>query len=121
MDSRRIVDIDSEIRELFNKAVKTSGVVGMQLSIIKEGEQLDLIHGLANAELGIPMTQDTVVQIGSTTKIFNAMLIMSLVEERKLDLDVPVKGYVPEFAVSDPGATETITLRHLLSMSAGID
>jgi CubicO group peptidase (beta-lactamase class C family) len=109
------------IDELFAKAATVSGVVGMQLSLIKDDEQVDFVHGFANAERELPMTQDTVVQIGSTTKIFNAMMIMSLVEEGKLELDVPVKGYLPQFAVSDPQASRTITLRQLLSMSAGID
>jgi CubicO group peptidase (beta-lactamase class C family) len=109
------------IGEFFDKAVKTSGAVGLQLSLIKDGEQLDFVHGFANAELAIPMTQDTVVQVGSVTKVFNAMMIMSLVEEGLLDLDRPVKSYIPEFEVSDPEATQAITLRHLLSMSSGLD
>jgi CubicO group peptidase (beta-lactamase class C family) len=113
--------MSSQIQELFEKAAKVSGAVGAQLSIIRDNEQLDLVHGLANAELSIPMTQDTVIQCGSATKVFNCAMIMSLVEEGKLDLDVPVTSYVPEIEVADPEASRTITLRHLLSMSAGID
>ena len=109
------------IAELFDKAVKISGAAGMQLSIIEGGEQLDFVSGFANAELGIPMTQDTVIQIGSVTKVFNAMMVMSLAEAGQLDLDVPVKRYIPEFELSDPKATPAITLRRLLSMSAGLD
>lgn len=110
-----------DIEALFEKAISVSGVVGAQLSVFKDGEQLDLVHGLANAELAIPMTRDTVVQIGSVTKIFNAVMIMTLVEEGRLVLDEPVQRYVPEFAVSDSEATRTVTLRQLLSMSSGID
>ena len=58
-------------------------------------EQLDFVHGLANAELDIPMTQETLIQIGSTTKVFTAMLVMSLVEGGLLDLDTPVIEYIP--------------------------
>ena len=109
------------IAELFDKAVKISGAPGVQLSIIEGSEQLDFVSGFANAELGIPMTQDTVIQIGSVTKVFNAMMVMSLVEAGQLDLDVPVKRYIPEFELSDPKVTPAITLRRLLSMSAGLD
>ena len=112
---------EQQIRKLFNKAVKISGTVGAQLSIIKDGQQLDFTYGLANAELNIPMTQDTIIQIGSTTKIFNAMVVMTLVEEGLLDLDTPVIKYIPEFKVADPLATQTVTLRQLLSMSSGLD
>jgi len=113
--------MSAEVREAFEKAVRVSGAVGAQLSIVRGGETLDLVHGLANAELSLPMTEDTLVQCGSVTKVFNATMIMSLVEEGKLDLDVPVKEYFPEFMVADPRATSTISLRHLLTMSAGID
>jgi CubicO group peptidase (beta-lactamase class C family) len=113
--------MSSVIRELFEKAVRVSGAVGAQLSIVRGDTTLDLVHGLANAELSIPMTGDTLIQCGSVTKVLNATMIMSLVEEGTLDLDVPVKKYVQEFEVSDPKATGAITLRHLLTMSAGID
>src|SRR6266850_2609320 len=83
--------MSAEVREAFEKAVRVSGAVGAQLSIVRGGETLDLVHGLANAELSLPMTEDTLVQCGSVTKVFNATMIMSLVEEGKLDLDVPVK------------------------------
>ncbi len=109
------------IQDIFEKAVRVSGAVGAQLSIVRDGETLDLVHGLANAELSIPMTADTLIQCGSVTKVFNATMIMSLVEEGKVGLDVPVKTYLPEFELADPQAAKTITLRHLLSMSAGID
>ncbi len=112
---------ERRIGTLFEKAARISGCAGLQLSLIKGSQQLDLVHGTANAELGIPMTRDTVVQIGSTTKVFNATIVLSLVEEGKLDLDVPVKRYIPEFEVADRKATDTLTLRHLLSMSSGLD
>jgi CubicO group peptidase (beta-lactamase class C family) len=108
--------VGSQIQELFAKAVQVSGAVGAQLSIIRDGEQIDFVQGLANAELGIPMTVDTLIQCGSVTKVLNATMILSLVEEGRLDLDVPVQRYLPELPLEAP-----ITLRQLLSMSAGID
>src|SRR6267142_3028384 len=113
--------MSAEVREAFEKAVQVSGAIGAQLSIVRGGESLDLVHGLANAVLSLPMTEDTLVQCGSVTKVLNATMIMSLVEEGKLDLDVPLKEYIPEFMVADPKAANTISLRHLLTMSAGID
>jgi len=120
-NSLRIMTMQARIQELFAKAAQVSAVVGAQLSIIKDGRQLDFVHGLANAELGLPMMQDTVIQIGSATKVFNAVMIMSLVEESKLALDTPVRKYIPQFQLADAKAAGSITLRQLLSMSAGID
>jgi CubicO group peptidase (beta-lactamase class C family) len=110
-----------EVEELFEKAVKVSGAVGAQLSYVQDGKQLDFVYGQANAKLGMPLQVETAIQVGSITKVFNAALIMSLVEEGKLDLDAPVSAYVPEFALVGNAAADAITLRRLLSMSSGID
>jgi len=110
-----------QLQELFHQAAAICAPVGVQLSIIKEEEQQDFVSGVANTELCIPMMQDTVVQIGSTTKVLNAMMIMSLVEEGKLELDAPVRSYIPELELAHPQALGSITLRHLLSMSSGLD
>lgn len=112
---------DLNIEALFNKAISISGTVGAQLSIIKDGQQQDYVYGLANAELNIPMRRDTIIQIGSTTKLFNAMLVMTLVDKGLLSLDEPVQHYLPEFSVEDEDASKSITLRQLLSMSSGLD
>ncbi len=112
---------EARLQALFDKGVEVSGAVGIQLSLIRDGQQLDFVHGLANAELDIPLTLDTVIQIGSTTKIFNAAIAMTLHEQGQLDLDLPVKTYLPEFVVADEVATATITMRRLFSMSSGLD
>jgi CubicO group peptidase (beta-lactamase class C family) len=67
------------------------------------------------------MTTDTVVQIGSLTKVFNATIVMTLVDEGKLTLDAPVSQYIPDLKMGGKRASDNVTLRRLLSMSAGID
>src|SRR3546814_5433250 len=46
---------------------------------------------------------------------------MQPVEEGLLDLDSPVRNILPDFAVADAVATETVTTRHLLTHTSGID
>ena len=89
--------------------------------MIVGAQRADFVFGSANVGLNQPMTADTVIQIGSTTKVFNAALVMTLVEQHRLDLDVPIVQYMPRFRVADAKARETITLRQLLSMSSGLD
>jgi CubicO group peptidase (beta-lactamase class C family) len=89
--------------------------------VILGDQRADFVTGMANAELGLPMTAETVVQIGSTTKVLNAALIMSLVDDGTLDLDRPVKAYIPNLDLEDDDAERTITLRQLLSMTSGLD
>ncbi len=112
---------ESRLRELFEGAVKRSGAYGAQLSIIKGDQQLDFAAGFAHALRRVDMTTDTLIQIGSITKVFNATIVVSLVQEGALDLDTPVKRYLPDFAIADAEATRTLTLRRLLSMSSGLD
>lgn len=106
---------------MLDAAVASSGVVGAQVSVIQGDSRADFVSGSANVELDIPMTVDTVIQVGSVCKVFNAALIMTLVEENRLALDIPVCEYCPDFRLADSHAQKTITLRHLLSMSSGMD
>ena len=71
----------ADLEAIFNEAVLFSGAVGAQASVILGGRRADFAFGSANTELGLPMTTDTVMQVGSVTKLFNAAVIMTLVEE----------------------------------------
>jgi CubicO group peptidase (beta-lactamase class C family) len=110
-----------ELQRLLTQAALAVGTAGAQVSVIVDGERLDLLHGTANAELGIPMMADTVTQLGSTTKLFNAVIVMSLVDEGRLTLDAPISRYLPDLVLGGMRAPDAITLRRLLSMGAGID
>jgi CubicO group peptidase (beta-lactamase class C family) len=109
------------VRELFHGAVTRSGAYGAQLSIVKPGEQLDLAVGLADARQATRMTTDTLMQVGSITKVFNAIVVMTLVDEGLLVLDAPIERYLPGVPIAQPNASGELTLRHLLSMSSGLD
>ncbi|WP_283133947.1 serine hydrolase domain-containing protein [Rhizohabitans arisaemae] len=112
---------DRDVQTLLDETASRLGVVGAQVAVLVNGEIRAFATGSANVELGRPMTVDTLVQIGSTTKVFTAVLVMSLVEEGKLDLDEPVRTYIPYLRLADAEAEATMTLRHLLSMSSGLD
>jgi len=111
----------TQLQRIVDKAAAESGAVGGQVSVIAGAQRADFVFGSANAELNLPMTSETVIQIGSTTKVFNAALVMTFVEQHRLDLDVPIVQYMPRFHVADATARAAITLRQLLSMSSGLD
>jgi CubicO group peptidase (beta-lactamase class C family) len=62
-----------------------------------------------------------VFQLASVTKMWTATLVMQLVDEGMLDLDRPVRTYLPGFRVADEQASAMVTPRHLLSHTAGFD
>ncbi|MEZ4588024.1 MAG: serine hydrolase domain-containing protein [Gemmatimonadales bacterium] len=111
----------ARLQAILDEAARSLGVVGAQLALYDGRELHEVATGLANLERRLPTTTDTLFQIGSTTKVFNAALVMTLVDEGALDLDQPVARYIDDFALADADATRRVTLRHLLSMSSGID
>ena len=110
-----------QIKEMFDQSRKKHSIVGAGLAVLDGGIIHEFTSGIRDIKTGKPVTTETVFLIGSTTKTFNATLVMQLVDEGKLDLDSPVKRYLPDLKLSDPKATETLTTRHLLAMTSGID
>ncbi|MCD0451464.1 beta-lactamase family protein [Actinocorallia sp. API 0066] len=97
------------------------GVPGASLAIRRGGATEAHATGVLSTATGVPVTPGTLFQIGSVTKVWTATQIMLLAERDELDIDAPVREALPEFAVADPGVSATVTLRHLLSHTSGID
>lgn len=102
-------------------AMDEDNIPGLALALVRQDETL-LVRGfgLRNVAAGAPVTGETLFHIGSTHKSMNAMLIASLVDEGVMGWDRPVAEISSAFALSDPDATQSVTIRHLLSMRAGI-
>jgi len=89
---------------------------------IAQGDQCQIVHGgVANLNSGLPVTADTLFQIGSITKLYTATLALQMVDKGLLRLDQPVVGILPEFRLEDKEASDQITLAHLLSHTSGMD
>jgi CubicO group peptidase (beta-lactamase class C family) len=97
------------------------GVPGANLAILSGDEIVEAAYGVLNKRTGVEVTTDSLFQIGSISKVWTGTLVMQLVDEGKLDLDEPVVTYLPEFKVADPEVTKTVTTRHLLAHTSGID
>jgi CubicO group peptidase (beta-lactamase class C family) len=67
------------------------------------------------------MRPDTPWLTGSITKVWTTALTMTLVDEGVLALDTPVVELLPEFRLADDEAAGTVTVRHLLNHTSGID
>jgi len=73
--------------------------------------------GVANMEWDIPNQPDTKFRIASITKQFTALLIVQLASENKLDLNVPISTYLPDYPKK---SANIITIQHLLTHTSGI-
>ncbi|RZQ64597.1 serine hydrolase domain-containing protein [Amycolatopsis suaedae] len=97
------------------------GIVGAQVALAVGEDFAETPVGVENTATGRAVTANTLFQIGSTTKVFTAALLMRLAEAGEVDIDQPVVTYVPGFRLGDEAATKTVTPRHLMSMTSGID
>lgn len=76
--------------------------------------------GLRDREAGLPVTQDTLFAIGSTTKAFTASAVGALVDDGLLEWQRPLRDYVPDIRLSDPVVTDRLTIIDLLSHRSGL-
>lgn len=97
------------------------GVPGAAVAVVSGGEIIDHAVGVLNTATAVETTPESVFQIGSITKVWTATLVMQLVDEGLIELDAPIRRYLPEFRLGDEQAADTITVRHLLSHQAGFE
>lgn len=95
------------------------GVPGATFGLWIAGETITGSLGLTHVEHPLPVTDETLFQIGSITKTVTATAMMRLVEQGALDLNAPVRGYLPDFRVRDDEASRRVTSWHLLTHLAG--
>lgn len=103
--------------DLANAELKKQKIPGMALAVIHKAKVVKAEgYGFANVEHQVPVKRETVFQSGSVGKQFTAFLAMMLVEEGKLKLDEPVSKYLE----GTPETWKKITVRHLLTHTAGV-
>ncbi len=111
--------LEPRLREEVAGLMNRTGVPGVAIGILHRGESITFGCGVTSVEHPLPVTDETLFQIGSITKTFTGTAIMSLVEKGVLDLDAKVRSYVPDFRVSDEEASREATIRQLLTHQGG--
>jgi len=98
------------------------GIPGANIALIKGGETvLRKAYGYADLGTGSKMTTDTILRVESISKPVTAWGVMKLVEQGRLELDVPVRKYLKNWRLPESAfAEEKITVRQLLSHTAGM-
>ena len=92
-------------------------IPGVALLVVKDGQTVKSQgYGLANVEHQVPVTAETIFQTGSVGKQFTAAAVMLLVEDGRLTLSDSVRKHLTDA----PESWQPITVRHLLSHTAGL-
>lgn len=115
------IAMDADLQKLLDEALARHGVVGASLAVWRDGKITVSASGLLNVDSGIRVRPESPFQIGSISKLFTATLAMQLVEEGRLDLDAPIRRYLPDFALADASVAARITMRQLLTHTSGME
>ena len=99
--------------------MRALGIPGAALGVIERGASWTWAGGVTSVDHPLPVDDETIFQIGSISKTFVATTAMVLVDEHRLDLDAPVKGYVADLRLSSDELTDGLSMRHLLTHTPG--
>lgn len=95
----------------------TRKIPGAAVAVIRDGVVVKrAAYGRANIEHDVPVSTDTLFSLASTSKVFTAAAIMTLVQDGRLTLDQPVREILPEL----PQAWSPVTVRQCLSHTSGL-
>ena len=95
----------------------TTSSPGCALAVVKDGHIIyEHGYGMANLELSVAITPQSVFDIGSVSKEITALAILLLVQDSKISLDADIRKYLPEM----PDYGSPITIRHLLHHTSGL-
>ncbi len=97
-------------------------LAGVTFSMVKDGSIFfEKGYGYANTVLETPViANETLFRIGSISKTFTAVAVLQLIEEGLLELDTDINSYLTAFKIPET-YEEPITLRHLLTHTAGFE
>lgn len=108
---------------LIPQEMRKQHIPGMAIAIVDNNQVVwSEGFGFTDWDHKTPITADTPFSIQSMTKSFTAAAVMLAVQDELVDLDTPINKYLPDFQINsifEEHPEEKITLRHLLSHTAG--
>ncbi|MCX0269627.1 beta-lactamase family protein [Nocardia zapadnayensis] len=113
-------EIEKELAAFVTATATELGVPGVAVGVSTAGREYIACHGVTSVDNPLPVDRDTGFVIGSVSKTFTATVLLRLVDQGLVELDAPVRRYVPEFA--GPGvAARAVTVAQLLNHTAGLE
>jgi CubicO group peptidase (beta-lactamase class C family) len=111
--------LDPALSRFVRAQLERTGTPGVAVGVLHKGRAQAGGFGVTSLNGPAPVDAETLFQIGSTTKTFTATAVMRLVEQGKLDLDVPIRRYLKDLQLRDAQTARRVTLRHLLTHTGG--
>ncbi|MEV0338235.1 serine hydrolase domain-containing protein [Nocardia sp. NPDC050713] len=112
---------DVTLSEFVEATAVKFGIPGLAVGVLADGREVFACHGVTSVDNPQPVDSDTLFQLSSITKTYTATALMRLVAEGRVELDAPVRKYIPELVLADEDAAARITVANLLNHTAGLD
>ena len=113
------VPLPGDIGLFVCEEMERARVPGVAVGVIADGRWYAGGFGVTSLRHPQSVTPHTLFQTGSTSKTFCASAIMALVDDGKLDVEAPVRRYIPTFRLRSEEDAARVTIRHLLTHHGG--
>ncbi len=112
---------NDDISQILADRIDRDGAnVGIAVAVIENGETRFVSHGTLEREGDEPVTEHTVFEAGSVTKVFTNLLLAQMVDEGLIDLDAPIVDYLPDGFSLPQSEAKAITAFDLATHSASL-
>ncbi len=117
----KIKQVLADIDEYSQKGMKEFQIPGMSIAIVRGDDVIfSKGFGVKNVDGKDPVTEDTIFQIGSTSKAFTATVMAMLEDEGKFKWDEQVINYLSDFIMYDPWVTREFQVWDLMAQHSGL-
>ncbi|MGC4982126.1 serine hydrolase domain-containing protein [Streptomyces sp. DT193] len=110
-----------KLSEFVSSQATELGIPGVAVGVLLDGREMYASHGVTSLANPLPVDENTLFPLASVSKTFTATALMRLVAQGEVDLDAPVRRYVPELRLADERAAARITVLNLLNHTAGLE
>ena len=102
--------------------MKSYKVPGVSISIIDKDSIHNVSYGIINAKSNVKVTQNSIFQAASTSKLLTSVIVLHFVQQGKINLDEDVNNYLKRWKIPENEFTKTakVTLRNLLTHQSGL-
>ena len=111
-------EVADALADMIEHEREEKGLAAVSVALV-DAEGIVWAEGFGEQTPGVPATTETVYRVGSVSKLFTDLAVMQLAERGEIDIDAPVRRYLPDFAPGNPSGTP-ITLRQLMSHRSGL-
>jgi len=108
---------DNEVKQVITRFMEANHIPGVAVEMYVNGQPHSYYFGMANEQKKIPVSANTIFEVGSLTKLMTSLVLAQEVDSAKIQLNQPVKKYLPQLS-SD---FDKVTFRDLVTHTAGLE